>query len=362
MVELSTICQLNLDNVLVRQLPGLRERAARAVAGAYAVNALAAVVVGTAFVLVVPSLVSDLAFLRDDPLAGVAFVGGLALWGVFTALRHAHWVPVENAVFGVLKLAALPVALAVAAGHGVFIAWIVPMALLLVPVNALIFGRAVRRHRGSAPAADAGPAALGRRGLGIFFAQDYAGQVLMRLAVTVIPGLVVATLGAAANAYFFVAFTIVIACDMMVLGIGTSLLAESAYDARLRRAHVDRRPPVRPAAARRRRPARGRRAARAGAVRCRLCPRGRRRPASPRPGQPPACRHLPRVHGLAPGGPRPAAPRDRGTHAGVAARLVVPLANAFELTGVALAWLGSASVAGLVAGTWLTRHLRHGGP
>ena len=56
MVELSTICQLNLDNVLVRQLPGLRERAARAVAGAYAVNALAAVVVGTAFVIVVPSL------------------------------------------------------------------------------------------------------------------------------------------------------------------------------------------------------------------------------------------------------------------------------------------------------------------
>ena len=297
-------------------------------------------------------------------------MGGLALWGVFTlqdstltALRHAHWVPVENAVFGVLKLAALPVALALAAGNGVFVAWIVPMALLLVPVNALIFGRARRRHRGTAPRADAGPAALGRRGLGIFFAQDYAGQVLMRSAVTVIPVLVVATLGAAANAYFFVAFTIVIACDMMVLGIGTSLLAESAYDARLLRAHVQtavRRygPPllagvaVLVVAAPLALAPFGADYAREGADALRLL----------------ALASLPRAviflastvwrlegHGRL----------LLGIEALMLVLLlgsIVPLANAFELTGVALAWLGSASVAGLVAGMWLTRHLRHGGP
>jgi hypothetical protein len=37
---------------------------------------------------------------------------------------------------------------------------------------------------------------------------------------------------------------------------------------------------------------------------------------------------------------------------------VVPLAHALQLTGVALAWLGSASAAGLLAGLWLLRFLR----
>jgi hypothetical protein len=37
---------------------------------------------------------------------------------------------------------------------------------------------------------------------------------------------------------------------------------------------------------------------------------------------------------------------------------IVPLADALELTGVALAWLGSATAAGLLAGLWLLRFLR----
>jgi O-antigen/teichoic acid export membrane protein len=241
MVELSTICQLNLDNILVRFLPGVRDRAARFVAGAYGVSAALAVVLGTAFVLVVPSVSDDFAFLREDGALAIAFVGGLVLWGVFvlqdsalTATRHAHVVPVENTVFGLLKLAALPIAVALSLTHGVFLSWIVPMAILLVPVNVIVFRTALARHRAAAPAATAHAIT----GLKAFLAQDYLGQVLMRLGVTLLPVLVVSTLGAEDNAYFYIPFTIVIACDMMVLSIGTSIVAESAYDERLVRDHV----------------------------------------------------------------------------------------------------------------------------
>jgi O-antigen/teichoic acid export membrane protein len=370
MLELSTICQLNLDNVLVRQLPGMRERAARAIAGAYALNGLAALVVGTAFVLLVPSFVGELKFLHDEPLLGVAFVLGLALWGVFTlqdatltAMRHAHWVPVENAVFGALKLAALPIALAVASGHGVFLAWIVPMALLVVPVNVLVFRRAAARHRAVPLAGGAGPAALGRRRLGVFFAQDYAGQVLMRLAITLLPVLVIATLGPAENAYFYVPFTIVIAIDMMVLGIATSLLAESAYDRRLLLAHVR-------TAARRYGPLLvagvavlvvaaplvllpfGVDYAREGGDALRLL----------------ALACIPRAALFLAGAVWRLQGHGRWLLGIEALTLVtllgslVPLANGAGLTGVALAWLGSAAVAGGVAALWLTNHLRRGGP
>jgi O-antigen/teichoic acid export membrane protein len=367
MVELSTICQLNLDNVLVRFLPGVRERAGRAVAGAYAVNALLALVLGTAFVLIVPSVAGDFGFLADDDLVAVAFVVGLVLWGVFTlqdsaltAMRHAHWVPVENTVFGVLKLAALPAAVALAVGHGVFLAWIVPMAILLVPVNVVIFGSVVARHRAAPPAAGGPPlAALGRRGLGAFLAQDYLGQVLMRLGVTLLPVLVVATLGAAENAYFYIPFTIVIAFDMMVLSIGTSVVAESAYDEALVREHlrtvVRRYGPLMLAGV----------AVLVAAAPLVLLPFGT---DYAREGD-----TVLRLLALA------CIPRALVFFAGAVWRLqghgrwllgaealmlvlllgpVVPLANALELTGVALAWLGSATAAGLLAGFWLLRFLR----
>lgn len=241
MVELSTICQLNLDNILVRFLPGMRGRATRFVVGAYGVSAALAALLGTAFVLVVGAVSDDFAFLRDDGALAFAFVAGLVLWGVFvlqdsalTATRHAHVVPVENIAFGLLKLAALPVAVALALNHGVFLAWIVPMGILLVPVNIIVFRTALARHRAAAPAATTHAIT----GLKAFLAQDYLGQVLMRLGVTLLPVLVVATLGAQDNAYFYIPFTIVIACDMMVLSIGTSIVAESAYDQRLARDHV----------------------------------------------------------------------------------------------------------------------------
>jgi O-antigen/teichoic acid export membrane protein len=371
MVELSTICQLNLDNVLVRFLPGVRERAGRVVAGAYGVNVLLALVLGTAFVAIVPSVSSDFAFLRHDGLVAVAFVAGLALWGVFTlqdsaltAMRHAHWVPVENSLFGVLKLAALPAAVGLAIGHGVFLAWIVPMAILLVPVNVLVFRSVLARHRAAAPTAGGRPLAeLGRRRLGAFLAQDYLGQVLMRLGVTLLPILVVATLGAAENAYFYIPFTIVIAFDMMVLSIGTSIVAESAYDERLVREHLR-------TVVRRYGPLMlagvlvlvvaapvvllpfGTDYAREGDTALRIL----------------AVACVPRALIFLAGAVWRLQGHGRWLLGAEALMLVVllgavvPLANALELTGVALAWLASASAAGLLAGLWLLRFLRTPSP
>jgi O-antigen/teichoic acid export membrane protein len=367
MVELSTICQLNLDNVLVRFLPGVRARAGRVVAGAYGVNTLLALVLGTAFVLIVPSLSSDFAFLRHDGPVAVAFVAGLVLWGVFTlqdsaltAMRHAHWVPVENSLFGVLKLAALPLAVGLAIGHGVFLAWIVPMTILLIPVNVLIFRSVLARHRAAAPAAGGPPLAeLGRRRLGAFLAQDYLGQVLMRLGVTLLPILVVATLGAAENAYFYIPFTIVIAFDMMVLSIGTSIVAEAAYDEGLVREHLR-------TVVRRYGPLMlagvlvlvvaaplvllpfGTDYAREGDTALRIL----------------AVACIPRALIFLAGAVWRLQGHGRWLLGAEALMLVlllgtvVPLADALELTGVALAWLGSATAAGLLAGLWLLRFLR----
>lgn len=369
MVELSTICQLNLDNGLVRFLPSIRAGTRRVLAAAYAANTVLALALGTAFVLVVPSLVDELAFLRDDVPVAVAFVAGLALWGIFTlqdaalaALRHAVVVPVESAVFGVLKLAALPVATWIAVGHGVFLAWIVPMALLVVPINVVVFGRAARRHVAGPPVA--GEDAVrwrGRRHVSAFMAQDYAGQVLMRLGVTLLPILVVATLGPEDNAYFYVPFTIVIAVDMMFLSIATSVVAEAAREPGRAADHlrtvVRRYGPLLGAAV----------AALVVAAPIALLPFGT---DYAREGD-----VVLRVLAVA------CIPRAAVFLAGAVWRLegrggrllavealmlvvllgsVVPLADGIGLTGVALAWLASAGAAGAVAAAGLARPLRSG--
>jgi O-antigen/teichoic acid export membrane protein len=70
--------------------------------------------------------------------------------------------------------------------------------------------------------------ALGRRRLFSFVAQDYGGTVLARASTTILPLLVVALLGTQENAYFYVAFTIAVAFDMLFYGVGTSLVVEGA--------------------------------------------------------------------------------------------------------------------------------------
>ena len=108
---------------------------------------------GTVFVLVAPHVSHELAYLDDEATLAVSFVVALALWGLFTlqdaaltATRQAPWIPIENSLFGVLKLAALPIFLVAGAVNGVYLAWVLPMALLLIPVNLLVFRRAIPAH------------------------------------------------------------------------------------------------------------------------------------------------------------------------------------------------------------------------
>jgi O-antigen/teichoic acid export membrane protein len=235
MIELSVICQLNLANVLTRFLPSLRGGTARALLHAYGASGATALVVGVAFVFLVPLGSEEFAFLRDEWPIAASFVLAQIGWGWFvlqdaalTAMRRAPWVPVENAVFGILKVAALVPLVAVGAAHGVFLAWVLPVLLLLVPVNLFLFRTAIpehlRRHQPGGSALEQ----LGRPRLVRFIAQDYGASVLAPAAVTALPLLVVALLGSAANAYFYIPFMIVVAFDMLFYGVCTSLVVEGA--------------------------------------------------------------------------------------------------------------------------------------
>jgi O-antigen/teichoic acid export membrane protein len=236
MLGLSTICQLNLGNGIARFLPDLGGRSARALMWAYGVTAAVALLLGSAFVLLAPGVSHELAYLGDEAGLAVGFVLALALWGVFTlqdaalmATRRAPWIPVENGLFGALKLVALPVLLVAGAANGVFLAWVLPMALLLVPVNLLVFRRAIPAHVAGAVRVSS-IKRLGRRRVARFLAQDYLASVLTEATLTVLPLLVIVVLGARQSAYFAIPFTITIAFDTLAYSACASLVVEGALE------------------------------------------------------------------------------------------------------------------------------------
>jgi O-antigen/teichoic acid export membrane protein len=236
MIELSTVCQLNMGNGIARFLPDFGERSAQALGAVYVVTGMVALVVGGAFVILAPGLSSQLTYLGNETTLAVGFVAALVLWGLFTlqdaaltATRQTPSIPVKNGVFGVLKLAALPALLALGTANGVFLSWALPMALLLVPVNLLVFRRAIPGHLSSV-VAESSFARIGARQVARFLAQDYLASVFTQATLTVLPLLVIATLGARQSAYFAMPFTIVLAFDTFAYSACTSLVVEATLN------------------------------------------------------------------------------------------------------------------------------------
>jgi O-antigen/teichoic acid export membrane protein len=235
MMELSVICQLNLVNAVTRFLPSLERGTARALLAAYAVSGSAAVLVGIAFVLLAPITSSQFHFFRDDWPMAVLYVVAQVLWTWFTledaaltAMRQALWVPIENSIFAALKIAALPLLVAVGASHGIFLASVLPVILLMIPVNVFLFRSAIPQHVRRFRPSGSPLRRLGRRRLVRFMAQDYGATVMGQAAATALPLLVVALLGSSANAYFYIPYTMVVAFTMFFYGACTSLVVEGA--------------------------------------------------------------------------------------------------------------------------------------
>lgn len=236
MITLSSVCQLNLGNALLRFVPRSGDGAPRVVLGSYALASAAALVGGIAFVLIAPAASDSFAFINDTSWLPFAFVAGVVLWGVFglqdsalTALRSAQWLPFENSAFGLGKLALL-VAFAAAgvSSAGLFLAWVAPLVVLIPVMNWLLFTRAMRVHLDAphtAPVTDFDRGRLRR-----FLVTDYIGSVFGQATLTLVPIIVLGALGSEEAGFFYVPFSLIVAFDLLFWGVTTSLVAEAARD------------------------------------------------------------------------------------------------------------------------------------
>jgi O-antigen/teichoic acid export membrane protein len=239
MLLVSALTQLNFGQALIRFLPRSGTASVRLVGTAYAVSAGLAVV-GSAAVMAWCHLVlaPSAALYVSLPFAAW-FVASTTAWSIFnlqdsalTGLRSSSWVPLENGVYGLVKLLLLVIVAGTSLEHGVFTSWTLPVIALLVPVNLLIFRRILPRHVAETAAEQIVPT---RRVLTRYMGGDYTGQVFNQLSTSFLPVLVVHLLTPADGAYLLPAQTIFAAMTLLSTAITSSLVVEGAKDSE--RAH-----------------------------------------------------------------------------------------------------------------------------
>jgi O-antigen/teichoic acid export membrane protein len=223
---LATLAQLNMTNVFIRLLPVAGRFTGTFIARGYVAVIAVALVVGSAFVA--SGLGSD--FVQSGTPERVLFVAAVVLFAIFalqdsvlTALRIAHWVPVENTTFASVKLALLPLFAFLPARLGPVVAWVLPVAVAVLAVNYLLFRGPVARTRrmqdGELPQ---------RRRLLSFLAAEYACNLVALATLQVLPLIVLWRLGAVSEAYFTLPWLVCMSITLLLWNIGASFVVAAA--------------------------------------------------------------------------------------------------------------------------------------
>lgn len=220
MILIGGLGQLGLRNALIRYLPAIPGSTRQVVLTGYTVAIVATVVSGSAFVWWARTFSPGLAPVLQQPLQAVGFIACCVTWTLFvlqdsvlTGFRSAHWVPVENVLTALARVALVPLI----AGSGPWVlvlAWVLPMAATLLPVNLLLLPRLARRREQP----DAG--GFDVRRMSSFAAFDVTSDVMRALGSEVVVLLVLSRAGSDASASWFLAATV--AATLAVFGAGAS--------------------------------------------------------------------------------------------------------------------------------------------
>ncbi|MFE1774675.1 lipopolysaccharide biosynthesis protein [Streptomyces sp. NPDC059008] len=230
---LAGLTAVTLTGALARFIPVSGRTTRRLVLRTYGGSSVVVAIAATAFLLTLDLWGPSYRFLHGT-LNGLGFVLAVVAWslltlqdGVLTGLRSALWVPVGNLAFSAVKLGLLVAFAAAVPTAGVFVSWVAAIAVSVVPLAWLVFRRLIPRHVRTTRHT-ARPPSL--RETGRFLAGDYTGSLFSLAVVYLVPVLVASQVGAADNAYFYIATTIGGTVNLLALNMGASLTVEGAHD------------------------------------------------------------------------------------------------------------------------------------
>ncbi len=257
---LTGLAGLGLGFGLVRFLPGSPREARRMINTLLAVSALMSVLAAGVFLAGLGVWSPELVFVRQSALYAALFVVFTAVFtcsglldNAFIARRHSGAVVVRSLIFGVLKTVIAIGLAAPLAAFGILSSWGIAAFIAVAVSLVWLLPAALRGARNpafphkegegitdAASPQNEGEGAPGVREFGRFSVGNWVGALLWAAPGQVLALMVVHQLGAAANAHFYVAFTIAGILFAVPAMASTSLFAEGSSDERLLRQHVRR--------------------------------------------------------------------------------------------------------------------------
>jgi O-antigen/teichoic acid export membrane protein len=228
-ILISYLGQFGFDATFVRFLPTSSDRNAEINTGVTLV-AGGSLLLALAYILVVPSFVPALRFVRSSPLYAAGFVVFTALGSlnlvtdaVFIAYRAAKYnFIVDGLIQGLSKLA-LPVLVVGLGAFGIFTAS--TGAALVAVIFSIIF---LARHFDYRPSIQVSPAVL--RHVLTFSGLNYVASLLNVVPVLFVPAIVINARGASEAGYYYVAFQMANLLYAVSFAISASLFSEGSYE------------------------------------------------------------------------------------------------------------------------------------
>jgi len=233
MMFLAKLSQLSLANVLNRFIPTAGPASGRIILYSYLISTVVALVASLIFIIGIDIWTSELGFLKSNPLFALAFTLSTMAWCIFvlqdgalTGLRQAAWVPVENLIFALAKIGLLVSLISLFPQFAVFASWTMPLVLLLVLTNVLLFARLIPRYASPTEEQEMPT----RSQISKYAGGDYVGSLARTASTTLLPIIVLQLAGPSANAYFYLSLTIAYSLSLVTQNMGMSLITEGARD------------------------------------------------------------------------------------------------------------------------------------
>lgn len=230
MTLLAQLAELSFSSTFERFLPVAGNQTRAFVKHAYALCVSVALLISVAYV----ALGLGHRFLPTLFAWRALFVFAVIMWTIFAlqdsalvGLRATRWVPVENIIYSLSKLALLPLLLIITASQGIFVAWMIPVSLMIIVVNWYLFKIRIPRHEKMISSRENLPSV---RAMIALSGASYASLLVSVLSVSITSLIVIDRLGAVASAHFYIPVQISLGATLLIGSTMRSFIVEASSD------------------------------------------------------------------------------------------------------------------------------------
>lgn len=226
----ATVGWVGLIFTLMRYVPIAGHARRRLIIGVYCSGVGASVIAAGAFALGLADKFK-VSYISTNATTTVAFCAAVAVWVIFTlqdsaliSLRRSSVVPVENLCYGLVKLILLVVLAGVAKPWTLLGIWSGSALIFVGAVSGFILLLDPRLH-----AVNAAHTPLSRRAIARFSVGHTAAALIAIAPDYLVPLLVLHYLDAAANAYYYAAWSVSLSARALSVNVTDALLVETIY-------------------------------------------------------------------------------------------------------------------------------------